>query len=107
MMTSSTPKGAPCSTPESGTRMCRNQTVAQRETPIELAPAAVLAVTQALNESPGFFPTRQQTGGAHLVQSGCGGVAVGDQQLVPARPVDRQRRVGGGDGVLTLGAVLH
>ncbi|MDT5274548.1 MAG: hypothetical protein QOG95_1480, partial [Mycobacterium sp.] len=61
--------------------MCRNQTVAQRETPIELAPAPALAVTQALNESPGFFPTGLQTGGAYLVQGGRGGVAVGDQQL--------------------------
>ena len=106
-MTSSTPIGAPCSTLESGTRLCRNQTVAQREAPIELAPAAALAVTQALNESLGFFPTRQQTGGAHLVQGGRGGVAVGDEQLVPARPVDRQRRIGGGDGVFRLRAVLR
>src|ERR1700734_535312 len=107
MTTSSTRKGAPCSTPGSGTRMGRNQTVPQRETPIELVPAAVLAVAQAFDESPGFFPTGQQTGRAHLVQGGRGGVAVGDQQLVPARPVDRQRRVGGGDGVFALRAVLR
>src|SRR5271155_1485501 len=107
MTTSLAPKGAPCSTPDSGTRMGRNQTVPQLETTIEWAPAAVLAVAQALNESPGFFPTRQQTGGAYLVQGGRGGVAVGDQQLVPARPLDGQRRVGGGDGVFALRAVLR
>src|SRR5580704_13647593 len=107
MTTSSTPKGARCSTPESNTRMRRNQTVAQRETPVEPAPTAVLARAQALDESPGFFPTGQQTGCADLVQRGRGGVAVGDQQLVPARPVDRQRRVGGGDGVFALRTVLR
>ncbi|HEX4393587.1 MAG TPA: hypothetical protein VH084_18895 [Mycobacterium sp.] len=30
-------EGGTCSTPDSGTRMGRNQTVPQRETPIELA----------------------------------------------------------------------
>src|ERR1700744_1151453 len=73
----------------------------------ELPLDAVLAVAQALDESPGFFPTGQQTRGAHVVQSGRGGVALGDQQLVPARPVDRQRRVGGRDGVFSLRAVLR
>src|ERR1700759_3262830 len=107
MTTSLAPKRGTGSTPTSGTRMGRNQTVPQRETPIELTPDAVLAVAQALDESPGFFPLRQQTGGAYLVQGGRGGVAVGDQQLVPARPVDRQRRVGGGDGVFALRAVLR
>src|ERR1700761_8519188 len=107
MTTSLAPKGGTCSTPEGGTRMGRNQTVSQRETPIELAQVAFLALAQALNESLCFVPTRQQAGGAHLVQGGRGGVADRDQQLVPARPIDRQRRVGGGDGVFALRAVLR
>src|ERR1700744_5639739 len=99
MTTSLAPKGV--------TWMARNQTVPQRETPIELAQVAFLALAQSLNESLGLVPTRQQAGGAHLVQGGRGGVAVRDQQLVPARPIDRQRRVGGGDGVFALRAVLR
>src|ERR1700690_4304123 len=106
MMTSSTPKGGTLPYPGVGypdvpESNCRAAGDAHR-----VGARRRLAVTQDLNESLGFFPTRQQAGGAHLVQGGRGGVAVGDQQLVLTGPIDRQRRVGGGDGVLALRAVL-
>jgi len=101
-MTSSTPKGHPVY-PGIGYRMCRNQTVAQRETPHRVAPAAVFSCYSGPQRKPGFFPTRQQTAGAHLVK----GVRRrrGRRSAARARAASRSpARVGGGDGVLTLGA---
>src|ERR1700722_4299354 len=106
MMTSSTLKGGTLALPRSRVPGCAGIKLPRSgRRPSSWRPGAALAVAQALNERPGFFPTRQQAGGAHLVQGGRGGRRVGDQQLVLAGPVDRQRRVGGGDGVLALRAV--
>src|ERR1700738_1198324 len=66
-----------------------------------------LTLAELCYEVLGLFPTRQQTAGAHFVEGGRCGIAVGQHQLVPARPVDRQRRVGRGNRALALRVVFR